>query len=283
MYRQYHDEYTSLIESYKHHDQEAQDRIAKERADFLKTASFKQRASIRLKTIPWKKYILFGFFGPVLLPIWIVFACSAISVQGLNSRRRTRRIVMTNPELIKMKEEATIVRVTELLDKDSTMALTPKKQGVLLIKDTQVDLPVVLQDGEHSGAATPTGVTNTTTTIPALSKSAQTSIIDNDDDEDDDTTQLNTGPTTSSNATDYVASHSFPHLKNVRQLRLLPVQIEISRNMNRLEWKKNAIHCATAINAHASIIVRERRFSGKDGVSAVQHAVDMFKYVGEDV
>ncbi|KAF9124267.1 hypothetical protein BGW39_008320, partial [Mortierella sp. 14UC] len=284
---QYHDEYASLIESYEHHDQEARDRIAKERADFLKAASFTERTFIRIKAIPWKKYLLFGLLGPILIPVWIVIACSTISVQGLNSRRRTKQIVGTNPELDKMKEQAGVVRVTPLLDEGSTEAMetvAPKKQGVLATKETQADSSVTtLQDEENSRTATPTGVTDTTTIIAASPKSAQTSIVESVDDSNDDSAYLNNKTAITSSAAEHVVSHSFPHLKNVRQLRLLPVQIEISRNMNRLEWKKNAVHCATAMNAHASIIVRERRFSGKDGIAAVQHAVDMFKDDGEDV
>lgn len=295
MHSQYHDEYSSLIESYEHRDQEALERIAKERAEYLKTASFIECTSIRLKAIPWKKYVLFGLLGPVLIPVWIVIACSTISVQGFNSRRRTKQIVGSNPELDKMKEEAVVVRVTALMDEDTSSASSsatgsPKvaKQRLLSTNDTQADSSVTLQDD----AEVPKGGTDTTTTITVTLKSAQASIDETIDDGDDSsylnktsTTQATTATGSGLNAAAgaHVASISFPHLKNVRQLRLLPVQIEISRNMNRLTWKKNAVHCATAMNAHASIIVRERRFSGKDGIAAVQHVVDMFKDDDEDV
>lgn len=293
---QYHDEYSSLIESYEHRDQEALERIAKERAEYLKTASFTERTSIRLKAIPWKKYVLFGLLGPVLIPVWIVIACSTISVQGFNSRRRTKQIVGSNPELDRMKEEAVVVRTTALLDENTSSASSsatgsPKvpKQRLLLTKDTQADSSITLQDDAEG----PEGGTDITTITTPMPNSAQASIVETIDD-GDDSNHLNKTSTTSQATTAtgsdlkaasaaHVASISFPHLKNVRQLRLLPVQIEISCNMNRLEWKKNAIHCATAMNAHASIIVRERRFSGKDGIAAVQHAVDMFKDDGEDV
>ncbi|KAG0274588.1 hypothetical protein BGZ95_009642 [Linnemannia exigua] len=292
---QYHDEYSSLIESYEHHDQEALERIAKERADLLKAASFAERTSIRLKAIPWKKYILFGLLGPVLIPVWIVIACSTISVQGLNSRRRTKQIVETNPELDKMKEEAVIVRVTDLWDENSASAkdfsveavvASQKKHGLSSTKDTQADSSVTLQeDNESEAVAAISGATDTTTIITASPKSVQTSIAEDTINTGDDSDSGQHKSQTSANprSPSHVVSHSFPHLKNVRQLRLLPVQIAISRNMNRLEWKKHAVHCATAMNAHASIIVRERRFSGKDGIAAVQHAVDMFKDDGEDV
>ncbi|KAK5801953.1 putative serine esterase-domain-containing protein [Linnemannia elongata] len=293
---QYHDEYSSLIESYEHRDQEALERIAKERAEYLKTASFTERTSIRLKAIPWKKYVLFGLLGPVLIPVWILIACSTISVQGFNSRRRTKQIVGSNPELDRMKEEAVVVRTTALLDENtsstsSSATGSPKrpKQRLLSTKDTQADSSITLQDDAEG----PEGGADITTITTAMPNSAQASIVETIDD-GDDSNHLNKTSTTSQATTAtgsdlkaasaaHVASISFPHLKNVRQLRLLPVQIEISCNMNRLEWKKNAIHCATAMNAHASIIVRERRFSGKDGIAAVQHAVDMFKDDGEDV
>ncbi|KAF9091136.1 hypothetical protein BGX23_005442 [Mortierella sp. AD031] len=289
---QYHEGYSSLIESYEHHDQEVRERLAKEQADYLKAASFMERAAIRLRAIPWKKYVLFGLLGPILIPVWIVFACSTISVQGLTSRRRTRQIVDENEELDKMKDEAGVVRITELLDDDaespssSSGQSTPERR-ILSTKDTQADSSVTLQEDTTAGGA------DTTTTITP--RSAQTSIVETIDEGNDSAllnktasnTDTGAGPdskakTTTAAAVAEVISYSFPHLKHVRQLRLLPVQIEISRNMNRLKWKKNAIHCATAMNAHASIIVRERRFSGKDGIAAVQHAVDMFKDDGED-
>ncbi|KAG9063156.1 hypothetical protein KI688_004757 [Linnemannia hyalina] len=291
---QYHDEYSSLIESYEHQDQEALERIAKERAEYLKMASFTERTSIRLKAIPWKKYVLFGLLGPVLIPVWIVIACSTISVQGFKSRRRTKQIFGSNPELDKMKDEAVVVRMTALLDEDTSSASSsatgsPKvpEQRLLSTKDTQADSSVTLQDDAEG----PKGGANTTTTITATPKSTQTSIAETIDGDDSNhvnktsTTQATTatGSSFKAAAAGHVASISFPHLKNVRQLRLLPVQIEISRNMNRLKWKKNAIHCATAMNAHASIIVREGRFSGKDGIAAVQHAVDIFRDDGEDI
>ncbi|KAF9929794.1 hypothetical protein FBU30_001230 [Linnemannia zychae] len=284
---QYHDEYSSLIESYEHYDQDARAEIAKERAEYLKSISFVERTTIRFKAVPWKRYILFGILGSVLLPVWIVVACSAISVQGFNSRRRTKQIIRTNEELDKMKKEALIVWDTDLLEENTSLpSLNLSQQRLLSAEDARGDSFVTLQDG--------TTQVSTIESIDGEEDVVQLTKTINGDNESNNkvvatnkiataTPATTTTTSTPRSSSSHVVSYSFPHLKNVRQLRLLPVQIEISRNMNRLTWKKNAIHCATALNAHASIVVREKRFSGKDGIAAVQHAVDMFKDDGEDV
>ncbi|KAF9084758.1 hypothetical protein BGX27_003716, partial [Mortierella sp. AM989] len=69
---------------------------------------------------------------------------------------------------------------------------------------------------------------------------------------------------------------------SLKPLALLPVQIEIAKNLNKLKWKKNMIYI-DALNAHASIVIREKRFTNKGGMAAIKHVVDMFKDEGEDV
>ncbi|KAF9168275.1 hypothetical protein DFQ26_000105 [Actinomortierella ambigua] len=74
----------------------------------------------------------------------------------------------------------------------------------------------------------------------------------------------------------------YRHLKTtIRPLNLLPAQKEISRHLNEVEWVKNILHI-DAFNAHASIVVREKRFTHDGGVAAVKHVVDMFNQDGED-
>jgi len=93
------------------------------------------------------------------------------------------------------------------------------------------------------------------------------------------TVQRETGET--STIVEEGTSYSFPHLKSIKPLPLLPVQVEMSKLLNQLEWKKVIIDI-DGMNAHASIVVREKRFANDGGVAAVQHLVDMFKGDGED-
>lgn len=177
--------------------------------------------------------------GPFLIPIWIVIASSTISVQGINSRRRTKELVRSNSELETIREKAASIR-------SSQPSSIQSSTSVASIEDHDEDrcrITVVSKatDGK---------------------KGSTTSVVE---------TVADSEP----------ASFSYPHLKTLRPLALAPVQVEISRNLNQLEWRKNIIHIE-AMNAHASIVVREKRFSNDGGVAAVQHAVDMFKGDGED-
>ncbi|KAG0196949.1 hypothetical protein BGX28_009534 [Mortierella sp. GBA30] len=276
---QYSSGYSSLIESFEHHDLEILARREQERKDALKTASFKERVTQRLKAIPWKKYAFYGILGPFLIPLWLLVAFSTISIQGMNSRRRTKSLVQSNKDLDRMRDETVIMRMTAVpqhrrLSHSSSSSCTSTSQPNTTRyqqqqqHDTQADSSITL--------AVPTESSRTKNRT-APSNSNRESIIETvNEDENEDERETEAEGTQSE-----PTSLSYPHLKRIRPLALLPEQIEISMNLNRLEWKKNIIHIE-AFNAHASIVVREKRFSNDGGVAAVQHAVDMFKDDGED-
>ncbi|KAG0055195.1 hypothetical protein BGZ83_009371 [Gryganskiella cystojenkinii] len=261
---QYSTGYSSLIESFEPQGLDELSRKKREQMKKLEALSFSERTSIRLKAIPWKRYAFFGILGPFLIPVWIVFACSTISVQGYNSRRRTRPMVEENPELNRVRDEALVARLNANISSNNKTNDTKSNNSTTHIttlqKNTQADSSVTLTINEttplhskqNSSSLTPQSTAVTESTIETL---------------DGDSSEP--------------SSYSYPHLKQLRPLGLLPVQVEISRNLNQLDWKKNIIHIE-AMNAHASIVVRENRFSNDGGVAAVQHAVDMFKNDGED-
>ena len=58
---------------------------------------------------------------------------------------------------------------------------------------------------------------------------------------------------------------------------LLPEQREIQNNMNQLEWEKVMVYI-DAMNAHGSIICRERLFTNDGGRAVVQHLVDSLDF-----
>ncbi|KAG0340817.1 hypothetical protein BG000_010997 [Podila horticola] len=237
---QYNSGYSSLIESFEHRDLETVARLEEERLAEWKASSFKNRATHTFNNIPWKKYAFFGLLGPFLIPIWIVIASSTISVQGINSRRRTKELVRANAELEKIREKAASIRASQPSSIQSSTSVASIDEH----HQDQSHITVVSQATNDSKQASTTSVVET--------------VADSEP-----------------------ASFSYPHLKTLRPLALAPVQVEISRNLNQLEWSKNIIHIE-ALNAHASIVVREKRFSNDGGVAAVQHAVDMFKGDGED-
>ncbi|KAF9425954.1 hypothetical protein BGZ94_007075 [Podila epigama] len=241
---QYSAGYSSLIESFQHRDLETVARLEEERRAALQAASFKERATHTLKSIPWKKYAFFGLLGPILIPIWIVFASSTISVQGYNSRRRTKDLVHKIEDLEKIRQKA------------STVSLS----GTLTSQE--VSDPVKSDDHSSHASVTSDVVVKSANASEHRSHDATASIVESVTDSEP-------------------ASFSYPDLKTIRPLALAPVQVEISRNLNQLVWKKYIIHIE-GLNAHASIVVREKRFSNDGGVAAVQHAVDMFKDDGED-
>ncbi|KAF9962403.1 hypothetical protein BGZ72_006225 [Mortierella alpina] len=278
---QYNPGYSSLIESFEHQDLEALERQEQERRDALKAASLRQRIAQRLMAIPWKKYVLYGTLGPVLIPLWLLFACSTISVQGLNSRRRTKPMMRSNKILERMRDENVIIRTTVVPQHRRLSRSSGSSTGVSKHPMHNSSVTVGQEDRDDVDGRNAAS-SSITLAVPAestrrikrtVSSSSDTSsiveTINNDDEDEEEAEQAE--PT----------SLSYPHLKKVRPLALLPVQLEISRNLNRLEWRKNIVHIE-AFNAHASIVVREKRFSNDGGVAAVQHAVDMFKEDGED-
>ncbi|KAI9029753.1 putative serine esterase-domain-containing protein [Phycomyces nitens] len=59
-------------------------------------------------------------------------------------------------------------------------------------------------------------------------------------------------------------------------LELTLVQQRIQKNLSRLEWERIFVFIQ-AMNAHASIVCREKRFIQKDGECVVQHFIDTFR------
>ncbi|KAF9576496.1 hypothetical protein EC968_007974 [Mortierella alpina] len=266
---QYNSGYSSLIESFEHQDLETVARQQKERAEFLKAASFSERTSQRIASIPWKRYALFGILGPILIPVWIVIASTTISYQGMSSRRRTRDIITVDGPLYRIRERASTVTVERYRDDD----------------DDDDNANNADHDGSNSG--TSRGSNDTTNYTQASEASTDQTVASPvattkpDPETKPHSVVSITTERRDSAEPETVVSYSYPHLKTIQPLALLPVQIEMSRNLNTLDWKKNIIHIE-GMNAHASIVVREKRFSNEGGVAAVQHAVDMFRDDGED-
>ncbi|KAF9421806.1 hypothetical protein BGZ76_003931 [Entomortierella beljakovae] len=247
---QYSEEYTSLIESFEHHDIDTCARMKKEREESLKSLSFIKRTSARIANIPWKKYALLGFLGPFLIPVWLLVASTAISYQGVNSRIRTKKLILSSKILQRIRENSSTTKLDRYRDDD---------------------------DNELSSSASLNSVSPNNTTkvkVDDIAECKDEHIVVNV------ANDSSSSSSSSSSEDEQPTSHSYPHIKSIKPLSLLPVQVEISRNLNKIEWKKNIIHIE-GWNAHASIVVREKRFLN-DGGAAVKHAVDMFKEDGED-
>ncbi|KAF9357087.1 hypothetical protein BGX26_004261 [Mortierella sp. AD094] len=247
---QYNSGYSSLIESFEHYDTETLARLKNEREESLKSLSFTKRTSKKIASIPWKRYAFFGILGPFLIPLWIAFAGTTISYQGMSSRKRTKHMVEASKTLLRIRQLCSTTKLDRYRDDDddennnSEESPSPNKDTKEQESKEQEDVIVtVVNDSSVSSSSSSTSSNGEETTT--------------------------------------VLSYSFPDLKSVRPLPLLPVQVEISRNLNKLEWKKNIVHIE-GWNAHASIVVREKRFMHDGGAAAVQHAVDMFKEDGED-
>ncbi|KAF9121127.1 hypothetical protein BGW39_010832 [Mortierella sp. 14UC] len=223
---QYSSGYSSVIESYEPHDLEMLAQLQDERA----AAQKEMPLSEKISNINWSRYGLYALI-PVLAPLWIVFASTTISYQGIDSRRRTKHMVTANETLNRIRERASTTNLARYRDDDDNNEEATQQQ-------------------------------------PRLQRRLSTITV-----------QRETGET--STVVEEGTSYSFPHLKSIKPLPLLPVQVEISRLLNQLEWKKVIIDI-DGMNAHASIVVREKRFANDGGVAAVQHLVDMFKGDGED-
>ncbi|KAG0378151.1 hypothetical protein BGX24_004617 [Mortierella sp. AD032] len=233
---QYSSGYSSVIESYEPHDLEMLAQLQDER-----TAAQKEMPlSEKISSINWSRYGLYALI-PVLAPLWIVFASTTISYQGIDSRRRTKDMVHANETLNRIREQASTTNLARYRDDDDN------------------NNEEATQRGEQQQQQQPQ---------PHLQRRLSTITV-----------QRETGET--STVVEEGLSYSFPHLKSIKPLPLLPVQVEISRLLNQLEWKKVIIDI-DGMNAHASIVVREKRFANDGGVAAVKHLVDLFEGDGED-
>ncbi|KAI1306693.1 hypothetical protein EDD11_004696 [Mortierella claussenii] len=248
---QYNAGYSSLIESFEHYDLETLTRMQEDREASLKSATFAQRTSQRLSSIPWKKYILYGLLGPILIPLWIIIAGTTTIGQGYSSRRRTKHMVTASEELKRIRDRASAVKLDRYHDDDD---------------GSEQSNSYTQQQQQHTQDSFKEDAKQEHSVIPVSH---------------DPVSSPSTSGALSTEETPMAVSYSYPDLKSVRPLALLPVQIEISRNLNKLEWKKNIVHIE-GWNSHASIVVRHKRFHHDGGVAAVQHAVDMFKEDGED-
>ncbi|OAQ33342.1 DUF676-domain-containing protein [Linnemannia elongata AG-77] len=225
---QYSSGYSSVIESYEPHDLEMLAQLQDERA----AAQKEMPLSEKISNINWSRYGLYVLI-PVLAPLWIIFASTTISYQGIDSRRRTKDMVDANETLNRIKERASTTNLAQYRDDDHNEENQSDQQQQPRLQRRHSTITVQRETGETS------------------------TIVEEG------------------------TSYSFPHLKSIKPLPLLPVQVEMSKLLNQLEWKKVIIDI-DGMNAHASIVVREKRFANDGGVAAVQHLVDMFKGDGED-
>ncbi|KAG9070113.1 hypothetical protein KI688_009444 [Linnemannia hyalina] len=225
---QYSSGYSSVIESYEPHDLEMLAQLQDERA----AAQKEMPLSEKISNVNWSRYGLYALI-PVLAPLWIIFASTTISYQGIDSRRRTKDMVNANETLNMIRDRASTTNLARYRDDDESEETPSDQQQQPRLQRRHSTITVQRETGETS------------------------TIVEEG------------------------TSYSFPHLKSIKPLPLLPVQVEISRLLNQQEWKKVIIDI-DGMNAHASIVVREKRFANDGGVAAVQHLVDMFKGDGED-
>ncbi|KAL0076606.1 putative serine esterase-domain-containing protein [Phycomyces blakesleeanus] len=79
-----------------------------------------------------------------------------------------------------------------------------------------------------------------------------------------------------SNRVTYSISPTPELQSSVQPLDLTLVQQKIQENLSRLEWERIFVFIR-GINAHASIVCRDQRFTQEDGECVVRHFVDTFK------
>ncbi|KAF9198209.1 hypothetical protein BGZ49_001054, partial [Haplosporangium sp. Z 27] len=276
--------YSSLIESFEPRDTDAVLQRKREHAELLKAAPFRKRTAIKLKEVPWKKYFIYSMMGP-FFPVIVVLAAITITIQGTTSKIRTNLVEDPEKNLKNMKDPSVITRTNSpLVDQSSNSTF----QSVSTHHPEDQEQSIVQSEGQNQESSTDTG-----TSVESIPQSSQTDLsttpASNLEPCHDASCTSNSTITSnmklrseSKSEQDHAVSFSYPELKLLRPLSLLPVQIEISKNLNKLEWKKNIIHI-NAFNAHASLVVREKRFTNDGGVAVVRHVVDMFRDEGEDV
>ncbi|KAF9973773.1 hypothetical protein BGZ73_002961 [Actinomortierella ambigua] len=280
-----------------------------------KQKAWHRRLLDRIQAVPWRRYFIIGVVIPVALPFWVVIFTSAVTYQGIGSRFRTRswlkdpakvqgleairQSVLEARRRRRREQSQQKPKSSQTLDTNktpSTGTLLPTEDPAVVV-DVELDCgcdvvieqqqqqPQNSRDADQDAAALvgeACTVPTTTTIAPRSAMATPTTKTSRPQDTQDSTITLG-GPAEEEEEREEEEDVSFcyPHLKTIRPLNLLPEQKEISRHLNEVEWVKNILHI-TAINAHASIVIREKRFKHDGGVAAVNHVVDMFKQDGED-
>ncbi|KAF8973436.1 hypothetical protein BGZ46_009851 [Entomortierella lignicola] len=221
----------------------------------------------------------------VSVPFWSASFSDANPFEDLESMEMTNLVEDPEKNLKNMKDPSVITRTNSpLVDQSSNSTF----QSVSTHHPEDQEQSIVQSEGQNQESSTDTG-----TSVESIPQSSQTDLSTTSASnlEPCHDTSCTSNSTVTSNMKlrseikseqDHAVSFSYPELKLLRPLSLLPVQIEISKNLNKLEWKKNIIHI-NAFNAHASLVVREKRFTNDGGVAVVRHVVDMFRDEGEDV
>ncbi|KAH8552163.1 putative serine esterase-domain-containing protein [Umbelopsis sp. PMI_123] len=202
------------------------------------------------------KYVIFLLL-PVLLPLWIIIAFSYVASQGLGSRIRVAGILRNAASKINDQSNNT--------------------KKIMPVEDSKVSPTVSLGSITDSTKAQQDGAVDVVdkfveeaVLVPALDGMnfpGEANILKKDGSESSEDVIIDTPQSNTFNV---------PPGKRVaqscKQLDLLPSQANIIRDMNKLSWKK-VVLVIDSLNAHASIVVRDKRFDSSKARAGVKHYV----------
>ncbi|KAI8577600.1 hypothetical protein K450DRAFT_251594 [Umbelopsis ramanniana AG] len=207
------------------------------------------------------KYVLFLLL-PVLLPLWITIALSVVLTQGTSSRIRVAGILRKAASQI---QESPNTLNTDKQGEDIKVSPTISLGSISDSSDSQ-------QNGEHN---TVDKFLDETVLVPALDGvnfPGEENLRPNEDSDSNEDVVIDI-------ATQSSAFNVPPGKKLVetyKPLDLLPSQKNIVRDMNKLSWKK-VVLVIDSMNAHAAIVVREKRFDSASARVGVKHYIQTVK------
>lgn len=220
-----------------------------------------------------------------MAPLWIVFALSLITTQGILSRFRVARI---------LRKEATTIRNGSDIVKSATVA----ESHVDKISPTVSLGSMSDESGNSSEGDSPVDkFMDENVLVPGLEginfPGSEDTNKDQAESESEDEVVIDSKCISSSHLTlgyGKVALGSCESLivapasstfnvqpgtkiaKAYEPLELLPSQRTIVRDMNKISWRK-VILVLDSLNAHGSIVVREKRFDSSEARAGIRHFV----------
>nr|CAG8620174.1 13045_t:CDS:2 [Entrophospora candida] len=184
-----------------------------------------------------KRFFLFTVVVPILFPFWFVIVFSTVTIQGIKSRRRVKRI-LKRKKIIDGNEHSTFNHHTKLAINTSNM----EEEAI----ETAMNIKNILPQSQPPSP-----------TLLVSDIESNNSNSTNSDDNNEFNSMINSSTPLQSS-----------------QVTLSKAQSDSCKYLNKLEWEKYSVYL-DVMNAHAAIIVRNK-LQGAAGKEVLKHFIEVF-------
>nr|CAG8550245.1 9240_t:CDS:2 [Entrophospora candida] len=184
-----------------------------------------------------KRFFLFTVVVPILFPFWFVIVFSTVTIQGIKSRRRVKRILKRKKIIDGSDDEhSTFNHHTKLAINTSNM----EEEAI----ETAMNIKNILPQSQPPSP-----------TLLVSDIESNNSNSTNSDDNNEFNSMINSSTPLQSS-----------------QVTLSKAQSDSCKYLNKLEWEKYSVYL-DVMNAHAAIIVRNK-LQGAAGKEVLKHFIE---------